>query len=605
MSKVCVYAISKNEELFVDRFMDSVQQADSVIVLDTGSTDKTVEKLKARGALVHQQIIKPWRFDVARNVAINLCGILDPDIFLSLDLDEVVSEPDWKDRILSVWKPHHNRARYKYVWNILPDGSDGHSFTYEKIHDKNYEWYLPCHEILRRRSDKPGYENWAELDITVRHYPDGTKSRGNYLGLLKLAVEEDPNNDRMAHYYGRELFFQSKWADAIKELTRHVKLPTATWEDERAQSMSMIAKCYEALKNDLEAERWHFRACAEAIHLREPFINSAKFYNNRNRYPMGYAMAKRAMQIETKATSYISTPYAQNEGPYDLTSTAAYYIGLKPESLAYARKAYELAPWDGRLKENVEIVERMCPELTVKHQSPQILEREFWSLNPSFGLVVSTHGSLPYIHLALEVRNKYYKDVPTLIVDDCSPEKNDLLGLCKKYGVDFYCNESNLNHTRGDVTAFATGLRWAKAKKLDVLIKMSRRFVPKKDWRPSLREIIKTTMHATYSGTCDPTWGLRTECIALHVPRWYALVDQLEKEAKNASWLWVEKLMYDKCLGLLKWGVGDQNGVALWEFPGLGKWVKSDSHLWHDTSDPKDYQEFASSLGLCYNTQDF
>ena len=46
--KVIVYAIAKNEEKFVDRWVDSMQEADEIIVLDTGSTDKTVEKLKKR-----------------------------------------------------------------------------------------------------------------------------------------------------------------------------------------------------------------------------------------------------------------------------------------------------------------------------------------------------------------------------------------------------------------------------------------------------------------------------------------------------------------------------------------------------------------------------
>ena len=44
--KVIVYAISKNEEKFVDRWIKSMSEADEIYVLDTGSTDKTVEKLK-------------------------------------------------------------------------------------------------------------------------------------------------------------------------------------------------------------------------------------------------------------------------------------------------------------------------------------------------------------------------------------------------------------------------------------------------------------------------------------------------------------------------------------------------------------------------------
>ena len=46
--KVIVYAIAKNEAHFVNRWVDSMQEADEIIVLDTGSTDDTVEKLKKR-----------------------------------------------------------------------------------------------------------------------------------------------------------------------------------------------------------------------------------------------------------------------------------------------------------------------------------------------------------------------------------------------------------------------------------------------------------------------------------------------------------------------------------------------------------------------------
>ena len=57
--KIVVYAICKDEEQFVDRWMDSMSEADQVVVLDTGSTDGTVEKLRARGAEVTVETVVP------------------------------------------------------------------------------------------------------------------------------------------------------------------------------------------------------------------------------------------------------------------------------------------------------------------------------------------------------------------------------------------------------------------------------------------------------------------------------------------------------------------------------------------------------------------
>ena len=69
--KIIVYAISKNESKFVSRWVESMQEADEIYVLDTGSTDDTKEKLESLGVHVKQVIIDPWRFDTARNLRCN------------------------------------------------------------------------------------------------------------------------------------------------------------------------------------------------------------------------------------------------------------------------------------------------------------------------------------------------------------------------------------------------------------------------------------------------------------------------------------------------------------------------------------------------------
>ena len=91
--KIVVYAICKNESGFVDRWMDSMQEADRVIVLDTGSTDDTVQKLRSRGARVYEEQFSPWRFDTARNRSLELVDD-DADLCVCTDLDEFFY-PGW------------------------------------------------------------------------------------------------------------------------------------------------------------------------------------------------------------------------------------------------------------------------------------------------------------------------------------------------------------------------------------------------------------------------------------------------------------------------------------------------------------------------------
>lgn len=98
--KTCVYAICKNEEQFVDRWMDSVSEADSVYILDTGSSDNTVSKLQERGAIVKTKIFDPWRFDVARNESLDMVPS-DTDICVCIDLDEVI-ELGWREKLESI-----------------------------------------------------------------------------------------------------------------------------------------------------------------------------------------------------------------------------------------------------------------------------------------------------------------------------------------------------------------------------------------------------------------------------------------------------------------------------------------------------------------------
>ena len=196
--KVCVYAICKNEAAFAGRWMDSMSEADQVVVLDTGSSDGTVEKLRARGAQVTVEEISPWRFDTARNRSLELVAE-DADICVCTDLDEVF-HPGWREALEKAWVPGAGQATYRYTWSFNADGSEGVVFWYEKIHARRgYQWVHPVHEVLKWTGEgSPGPMVSAE-GVQLDHHPDPNKSRGQYLPLLELSVREEPGDDRNAH----------------------------------------------------------------------------------------------------------------------------------------------------------------------------------------------------------------------------------------------------------------------------------------------------------------------------------------------------------------------------------------------------------------------
>lgn len=348
MYRICVYAICKNEAQFVDRWMDSMSEADAVVVLDTGSVDDTVQKLRRRGALVTQEEILPWRFDTARNRSLALVP-QDIDICVCTDLDEVF-QPGWRALVEKAWAGGVNQLRYRYIWTFLPDGTEGHVYWLDKIHARHgFYWEYPVHEILHCR--EPVRQETAD-GILLEHHPDPGKSRSQYLPLLELAVQERPTDDRAVHYLGREYCYYGRWDEAISLLKHHLQLPSATWADERCASMRLLAKAFANKLQPEQAEAWRLRAAAEAPYLREPWMDLAAAYYERQDWPGVIWAAGRLLAIREKTQSYICEPEAWGERPYDLLSLGYYYTGQYQKALESVDEALALAPGDARLLEN-------------------------------------------------------------------------------------------------------------------------------------------------------------------------------------------------------------------------------------------------------------
>lgn len=348
--KICVYAISKNEAHFVQRFCESAKDADLILIADTGSDDGLPEEAANHGAVVHHICITPWRFDLARNAALALVP-RDIDVCISLDIDELL-QPGWREEIERVWKKGETtRLRYMFDWGC------GIQFYYEKIHARHgYMWHHPCHEYPI--PDGRITEVWAQTDMLLAvHKPDPTKSRGQYMDLLELSVKEDPQCPRNAFYYARELSFHRRWQESIDACKNYLSLPRATWHNERCYAYRVIGRCHSELGRPWEAEKAFQMAASEAPDTREPWCELAMLMYRNSRWEECFAYAMRALRIVDRMAVYTCDPEVWGHQPHDLASIAAWHLGLLDKALEEAQLALEKSPDDVRLKLNLEYIQ--------------------------------------------------------------------------------------------------------------------------------------------------------------------------------------------------------------------------------------------------------
>ncbi len=241
--------------------------------------------------------------------------------------------------------------------------------------------------------------------------------------------------------------------------------------------------------------------------------------------------------------------------------------------------------------------------------------------SPHIGVVVGTFASLPYVHLQLEARKRFYPLIPLLVHDDHSPQRDSLSRLCAEYGAMFESNNYQMPDSLGDMTAFLGGMLWAPSVNVDLLVKLSRRFIPLRDWVQDLTRLALDSQGATYSHSCTSFgMGFRTECMGLHVETWKRLgpLEDIRKKILAHDSQFVEGYMHGlagsvsgtTCLAHNMWEDSfkrppSERGFVPWDFMGKGRLEPNENVLWHDRDDHARYHDLGVSWGLPYSLKQY
>lgn len=224
--------IVKNEEKNLPRLFKSIEGCfDEVVIVDTGSTDKTVEiAFENNAKIFHFQWVDS--FSKARNFAFSQAT---SDYICWLDGDDVLRNKEnfihWRDHAMGYIDLWFNTYNYAINFNkkteICPNGEPVIAFVRERVMKRSLNpiWQYDLHEgIIPREEWSKNYATTWCVDH-LRDADDTKADRSRNIKLLEKSIKNGASLDgRMQFYYGKELFEASRPDDAIVELDKALKM---------------------------------------------------------------------------------------------------------------------------------------------------------------------------------------------------------------------------------------------------------------------------------------------------------------------------------------------------------------------------------------------
>ncbi|HWR45117.1 glycosyltransferase [Sporomusa sp.] len=226
-NKISLCMIVKNEEINLARCLHSVAGAvDEIIIVDTGSSDQTIQVAEHAGAQVIAHI---WQddFSAARNVSLELAT---GDWILFLDADETL-EPGTAQALRQVAESDTDGYFVKIINLIGVEGSieTCPDLVFRMFRNKpEYRFRGTIHEqivdVILEKNRQAKFQ--IAENIVLRHYGYLTQQiiekdkKNRNLSIIKKQMESDPDNNTLRYHYGVELYRIDNFTEAAEELTK-------------------------------------------------------------------------------------------------------------------------------------------------------------------------------------------------------------------------------------------------------------------------------------------------------------------------------------------------------------------------------------------------
>jgi len=333
VTKLCLNMIVKNEAANIERCLKSVAPyISSWVILDTGSTDDTVAKIKwffhkhGIKGILHQGEFR--NFEQARNDALKLAreSSFSFDYLLLLDADME----------LVVHDVNAIQSLTKTSYSCVQKTSDGLSYYNTRLvrRDIPAKYIGVTHEYLQMTPP----DSIPLTAISMLDHVDGM-NRANKgerdLRLLEDALKEDPSNARYVFYVAQTYGSMNRFHDARRWFRRRAKM--GGWDEDVYYCLFQVAnishKLGSAKTADLYLDAYRFRPTRA-----EPLIGLALYYREQQNYAMAILYARAAAELPMTTDTLFKDEGCYTWRPMDEIVVCACHVNAWDEGRKMAER---------------------------------------------------------------------------------------------------------------------------------------------------------------------------------------------------------------------------------------------------------------------------
>jgi glycosyltransferase involved in cell wall biosynthesis len=351
MCEISLCMIVKNEEEVLGQCLTSVEDlCDEIIIVDTGSTDKTKEIAAAFTDRIYEF---KWidDFSAARNFAFSHAT---KDYILWLDADDILLGED-REKFKKLKKELYDAVdAVSMLYHISFDEYGKPTFSYRRNRlvrrEKNFKWIGPVHEFL----EVDGHIIPSDIAITHKKSEksnDGIQSDRNLRIYENRLVKGEKFTPRDLFYFSNELKDHGKYQKAIIYYREFLATKKGWIEDEIRACINM-SDCYRHLGNPEKEIESLVMSIMYDVPRPEVSCRIGDLYKEQKKHRKAILWYRLAIEVDIEDTfGFVQESYS-TWYPHLQLCVCYWEIGEKELSVEHNSLAKEYRPNDSQVLSN-------------------------------------------------------------------------------------------------------------------------------------------------------------------------------------------------------------------------------------------------------------